>query len=99
MSSPANTSIYSQPRDTVVKDKKPTNTTLKERNPLVGKHEHHIKTKRDNVIDAICNPTTLCLSCQKCVCVEEECNDVPFRTEGSLLAKLNPFCPNPIAEK
>lgn len=69
MSSPANTSIYFHPGNTVVNDKQ-TNMTLKERKPLVGKQEnHHIKTKRDNVIDAICNPTTPCLSCQKmCLC-------------------------------
>lgn len=88
MSRPANISIYSQPRDAVVNDKKQTNMTLKERTPLVGKHEHHIETKRDNEIDAICNLTTPWLSCQKCVCVEgEEWNDVPFRTEGFFVSK------------
>lgn len=87
MSSPANTSIHFQPRDTVVNDKKQTHTVLKERRPLVGKHEHQIKMKRDNVIEAICNPTTRRLSCQKCVCVEAEWNDIPFRTEESFVSK------------
>lgn len=99
LSSP-NTSICFQPTDTVVSDKKQMITALKERNSLICKHEYRIKTKRDNVIDAICNPTTACLSCQKNIFLEKN-NGRMFLLElrNSLFAKLNPFYVNPVAGK
>lgn len=88
MSSPANTSIYFQLTEAVVNDKKQTNATLKERTSLICKHGHCKKTKRDNVIDAICNSTTPCLSLQKCISVEgEEWNDILSGAQESFVCK------------
>lgn len=57
MSSSANTSIYFQPTDTTVKDKRQTNTTsVEEENLSFVNMNVKIKTTKDNGIDVMLQP-------------------------------------------